>query len=75
MSDSSLVVGDVVQLASGGLAMTVTHVKPDANDGMYEVQCSWSEHSTGGGLSQRQLYFRTAALRRVTLEGKAQVIQ
>jgi uncharacterized protein YodC (DUF2158 family) len=74
MSDSSLVVGDVVQLASGGLAMTVTHVKPDANDGMYEVQCSWSEHSTGG-FSQRQLYFPTAALRRVTLEDKAQVIQ
>jgi uncharacterized protein YodC (DUF2158 family) len=73
MSDSSLVVGDVVQLASGGLAMTVTHVT-DANDGIYEVQCSWSEHSTGG-LSQRQLYFPAAALRRVTLEGKAQVIQ
>jgi uncharacterized protein YodC (DUF2158 family) len=70
MSDSSLVVGDVVQLASGGLAMTVTHVKPDANDGMYEVQCSWSEHSTGG-LSQRQLYFPAAALR--LLEGKDEV--
>ncbi|HEY3919735.1 MAG TPA: DUF2158 domain-containing protein [Stellaceae bacterium] len=44
-------VGDVVQLASGGIPMTVTHV-----DGT-NIECHWSE-----GNKQRSKVFQSATL-------------
>jgi uncharacterized protein YodC (DUF2158 family) len=59
-------VGDVVQLRSGGLRMTVTAVENESSaDKAPMALCDWFEYSSVGGEHHRHMSFPIAALRKV----------